>query len=91
MILEIRDWIGIASGVSGIILMWRSYRIQSRSAIINDIDQIRIALKEENKRLQRKIEVLIRENREHKRDIGLLTERVEALEYELAEQKRKTL
>lgn len=50
--------LSLVAGVSGLVLAWRSNRMQTRAQALDDIDQIRQALKEENERLGKQIEHL---------------------------------
>lgn len=86
--------LSLIAGLSGLILAWRSHNIQERASIIDDLDQIRQALKDENERLGREIEQLRKrlENEMLKRvaledrliqERNVFSQRIEELEIEV--------
>jgi len=68
--------LSLVAGLSGLILAWRSYRYKAQSAYVDDLNTIRLALKEENERLAKKVDDLQdRLERAEKRILELQYER----------------
>lgn len=75
--------LGLIAGLSGLVLAWRSYGIQARASALNDIDQIRLALKEENERLGIQIRYFRQLLEQEQQKRAMLENRLEALEEEI--------
>jgi predicted RNase H-like nuclease (RuvC/YqgF family) len=95
--------LAIVSGISGLLLAWLNYRrdatanvLKATSELVDDVDRVRKALKEENERLARQIDQLRKQllQERHKRialeerlDIEreLFSRRISELERQLEE------
>ena len=58
MVEKVTTALSLMAGVSGLVLAWRSYRYKAQSAYVDDLNTVRLALKEENERLAKKVDQL---------------------------------